>query len=107
MGKLEQKIELYESDGIVGAYYALNRKLNEITNLLNNNDLSNLDLSDKDNGSWERVLKLFNSVGDINDVMRKLRMDNQLSGDEDKDKARRKPIIEELFSNDSTKSQQR
>jgi hypothetical protein len=29
--KLEDKIKLYEADGIVGAYYALNRKLNEIT----------------------------------------------------------------------------
>lgn len=94
--KLEDKIKVYESDGIVGAYYALNRKLNEITSLLNNNDLSKLDLSDKDDGSWERVMKLFNSVGDINDVMKKLKMDNQLSGDEEKDKSRRKPLIEEL-----------
>jgi len=94
--KLEEKIKLYESDGIVGAYYALNRKLNEITGLLNNNDLTRLDLSDRNDGSWERVIKLFNSVGEINDVMKKLRMDNLLSGDEEKDKARRKPLIEEL-----------
>jgi hypothetical protein len=97
MNKLEDRIKLYESDGIVGAYYALNRKLNEITTLLNNKDLTQLDLSDKDDGSWERVLKLFNSVGDINEVLKKLRIDNQLTGDEDKDKARRKPIIEEMF----------
>ncbi len=94
--KLEEKIKLYEADGIVGAYYALNRKLNEITGLLNNNDLTSLDLSDRNDGSWERVMKLFNSVGDINEVMKKLRMDNLLSGDEEKDKARRKPLIEEL-----------
>lgn len=98
MGILERKIELYEADGIVGAYYSLNRKLNEITELLNKTDLAKLDLSDKDDGSWERVMKLFNNVGEINDVMKKLRMDNALSGDEDKDKARRKPIIEELFT---------
>jgi hypothetical protein len=97
MPKLEDRIKLYESDGIVGAYYALNRKLNEITTLLNNKDLTQLDLADKDDGSWERVLKLFNSVGEINEVLKKLRIDNQLSGDEDKDKARRKPIIEEMF----------
>lgn len=96
--KLEDKIKLYEADGIVGAYYALNRKLNEITTLLNNKDLTKLDLADKDDGSWERVLKLFNSVGDINEVLRKLRIDNQLTGDEEKDKSRRKPIIEELFN---------
>jgi hypothetical protein len=94
--KLEDRLKLYESDGIVGAYYALNRKLNEITGLLNNNDLTRLDLSDRNDGSWERVIKLFNSVGEINDVMKKLRMDNLLSGDEEKDKARRKPLIEEL-----------
>lgn len=96
MGKLEDKIKLYEADGIVGAYYSLNRKLNEITNLLNNTDLTRVDLADKNDGSWERVLKLFSSVGEINDVMKKLKIDNQLSGDEDKDKARKKPLIEEL-----------
>jgi len=58
--------------------------------------LSQLDLADRNDGSWERVLKLFGSVGEINDVMKKLKIDNQLSGDEEKDKARRKPLIEEL-----------
>ena len=92
----KDKIKLYESDGIVGAYYALNRKMNEITQLLNNSDLTRLDLADRADGSWERVLKLFGSVGEINDVMKKLKLDNQLTGDEEKDKSRKKPLIEEL-----------
>ena len=93
---LEDKIKLYEEDGIVGAYYALNRKLNEITILLNHKDLTQLDLADKDDGTMERVMKFFNSVGDLNDVMKKLKLDNNLSGDEDKDKSVRKPLIESL-----------
>lgn len=92
----KEKLKLYEQDGIVGAYYALNRKLNEITNLLNTTDLSRLDLSDKDDGTMERVMKFFNSVGDINDVMKKLKLDNSLTGDEEKDKTRQKPLIEQL-----------
>lgn len=92
----KEKIKLYEEDGIVGAYYALNRKLNEITMLLNNSDLTRLDLADRQDSSWERVLKLFNSVGEINDVMKKLKIDNALTGDEEKDKSRKKPLIEEL-----------
>ena len=92
----KEKIKLYEDDGIVGAYYALNRKLNEITGLLNNNDLTRLDLADRQDSSWERVLKLFNSVGEINDVMKKLKLDNSLTGDEEKDKSRQKPLIDQL-----------
>jgi len=92
----KEKIKLYEDDGIVGAYYALNRKLNEITGLLNNNDITRLDLADRQDSSWERVLKLFNSVGEINDVMKKLKLDNSLTGDEEKDKSRHKPLIEQL-----------
>jgi hypothetical protein len=92
----KEKLKLYEDDGIVGAYYALNRKLNEITMLLNNSDLTRLDLADRQDSSWERVLKLFNSVGEINDVMKKLKLDNSLTGDEEKDKSRKKPLIEEL-----------
>ena len=92
----KEKLKLYEQDGIVGAYYALNRKLNEITSMLNNTDLSVLELSDKNDGTMERVMKFFNSVGDINDVMKKLKIDNALTGDEEKDKARSKPLIEQL-----------
>jgi hypothetical protein len=92
----KEKLKLYEEDGILGAYYALNRKLNEITKLLNNNDLTQVDMSNKDDGTLERVMKFFNSVGDINDVMKKLKIDNALTGDEDKDRAKRKPLIEEL-----------
>lgn len=92
----KDKIKLYEEDGILGAYYALNRKLNEITKLLNNNDLTQVDMSNKDDGTLERVMKFFNSVGDINDAMKKLKIDNALTGDEDKDRAKRKPLIEEL-----------
>jgi len=44
----------------------------------------------------ERVMKFFNSVGDINDVMKKLKIDNALTGDEEKDKSRSKPLIEQL-----------
>ena len=92
----KEKLKLYEQDGIVGAYYALNRKLNEITNLLNSTNLTTLDLADKDDGTMERVMKFFNSVGDINDAMKKLKLDNALTGDEDKDKSRQKPLIEQL-----------
>jgi hypothetical protein len=53
-------------------------------------------LADRQDSSWERVLKLFNSVGEINDVMKKLKLDNSLTGDEEKDKSRKKPLIEEL-----------
>lgn len=92
----KEKLKLYEQDGIVSAYYALNRKLNEITSMLNNTDLSTLELSDKNDGTMERVMKFFNSVGDINDVMKKLKIDNALTGDEEKDKSRSKPLIEQL-----------
>lgn len=92
----KEKLKLYEDDGIVAAYYSLNRKLNEITALLNKSDLTRLDLSDKQDSSWERVLKLFASVGEINDVMKKLKLDNSLTGEEEKDKSRHKPLIEQL-----------
>jgi hypothetical protein len=64
--------------------------------MLNNTDLSVLELSDKNDGTMERVMKFFNSVGDINDVMKKLKIDNALTGDEEKDKSRSKPLIEQL-----------
>jgi hypothetical protein len=92
----KDKLKLYEQDGIVGAYYALNRKLNEITELLNATDISRLDMQDKDDKTMERVMKFFSSIGDINESMKKLKLDNALTGDEEKDKTRHKPLIEQL-----------
>ena len=76
----KEKLKLYEEDGIVGAYYALNRKLNEITMLLNNSNLARLDLSDRQDSSGERVRKLFASVGEIKELMKKLKRDKDHNG---------------------------
>lgn len=38
--ELEEELELYKTDGIIGFYFSLNRKLNELTNALNEYEIN-------------------------------------------------------------------
>ncbi len=90
------KDDKYTKDGIVGAYYELNRKINEINNLLHRTDLSTIDMGARDDASFERMMKLFVSIGEISDTMKKLKQDHNLSGDEEIDSKRVMPFMEKM-----------
>lgn len=90
------KDDNYIKDGIVGAYYELNRKINEINNLLSRTDLSNIDMAARDDASFERMMKLFVSIGEISDTMKKLKQDHNLSGEEEVDSKRVMPFMEKM-----------
>ena len=51
---LEKELELYRQDGIVGMYYALNKKLNELTKAI---DSADINFADKDDKSFDRLMK--------------------------------------------------
>ena len=91
---LKEIIEIIEKDHIIGSYYQLQKKLMEINKLLDVTDLSQITLDNKDDGTWERIMKLFSSIGDINDVLKKLRIDNGLTGNKEEDIKKSKSIIE-------------
>ena len=51
---LTDKIDKYEN-GDSKLYYSVKRKMSELSNLLNANDLSDMSISDKDSKAFERV----------------------------------------------------
>ena len=52
--ELEEKLQLYEQNGAAKLYYSLNRKMNEMGDLLNKTTLSGLDIADPKDKSFER-----------------------------------------------------
>lgn len=91
---LEHKISLYERHGGARAYHALNRKLNEIAEVLNDVDLGyevNADAKDK---KFDRVRALWKDVKDISEATQALATMYKLTGDEDKDAGKLIPFIE-------------
>jgi hypothetical protein len=94
---LEQELEFYRQDGIVGLYYSLNKKLNELSRAI---DGATIDFSSRDDKSFERLMKAMVESKLIAENMKWLRTEFALTGDEEKDKsATRRPLIEELARN--------
>ncbi len=51
---LESKVSSYE-DGDLSLYHAVQRKMKELSKILNKNDLSGIDIDDKNGKSFERL----------------------------------------------------
>ena len=54
----EKIISLYEQNGAAKLFYAINRKMNEMAELMNKTSLANIELDDKDSKSFDRLFKL-------------------------------------------------
>lgn len=90
---LEDSLKKYEENGTAKLYYALQRKAWEMADMLNSVNLKNLDLDDGKNKSFERVVKLLENSEKVANCTKALGILAGVTGDEDKDIAR-KPFIE-------------
>lgn len=53
--ELQARLNYYEQDGAAKLFYSLNRKAAELADILNKNNLTNLDLSDAKDKTFERI----------------------------------------------------
>lgn len=63
--ELEAKIKLYELNGAARLFYALNKKLNEMADMLNKQSLSSLDLADPKDKTFDRLKVIWNDAAGI------------------------------------------
>ena len=90
---LEDKLSVYEQNGSAKLYYALNRKMNEMGDMLNDNSLKSINLDDPKDKSFDRIFKLLEKSETVASSAKVLGTIAGITGDEDKDVAR-KPFIE-------------
>lgn len=98
---LQKQLAVYENDGIAKLFYSLNRKSNEMADLLNNTDLSTLDLSAKDDKTFERIKVIIHEAAGIATAVRTLGeaagiIGNDEIGDTQKPKFRRATTPESM-----------
>lgn len=89
---LRERVRLYEQNGIAKLYYALNRKANEMADLLNNKGLNSLDLSDPKDKTFERMKIIWNDAANITTAISSLLISAGITGDEEKDVKTKRPI---------------
>lgn len=69
---LESQLAYYENDGIGRLYYSLQRKANEMAELLNKTSLLSIDLDSKESKVFERLAKIWTDAGTISNSIRSL-----------------------------------
>lgn len=83
--ELKKTIKLYEQNGAAKLFYAINRKMNEMAELMNKTNLTNIDLDDKDSKSFDRLFKLLEKSQVISNAAQTIQGFAGVTGNEDKD----------------------
>lgn len=65
IAKLEEKLSKYEDNGMAKLYYSLNRKANEMADLMNNVALKDLDIDDPKSKSFDRLKVIWQGASEI------------------------------------------
>lgn len=91
----EEKIALYEQNGAAKLFYSLNRKMNEMADLMNKTNLATLLLDDPKDKTFERLKVIWNDAASIAVAVKALGESAGVTGDEKKD-IERKPFLDTL-----------
>lgn len=89
---LQSLVSAYEQNGPAKLFYSLNRKSNEMADLLNKTNLSNLALDDPKDKTFERMKIVWNDASSITQAVTALEISAGITGDEAKDVKTRKYI---------------
>lgn len=81
----EKLISLYEQNGAAKLFYSLNRKMNEMADMLNRQSLTNLDLTDAKDKSFERIKVIWDSAEKVATAVKALGDAAGITNDEEKD----------------------
>lgn len=98
--ELESNIKLYEESGSAKLYYALQRKMNEMADMLNSVSLKNLDIAAKSDASFERVFKLLEKSETVSNSAKALGDIAGVTGNEEKDIQKRRATTPESVAQD-------
>ena len=93
--ELKVQIKSYEDNGGAKLYYSLNRKMNEMADMLNKQNLANLDLTDPKDKSFERLKTIWGDAASIAEAIKSLGELAGVTNDEEKDIAR-KPFVDTI-----------
>lgn len=80
-----QKLAFFELNGIAKLYFALNRKSNEMADLLNKHTLTNITLDDPKDKTFERLKIIWNDSSSLAEAIKSLEQTAGITGDEAKD----------------------
>lgn len=93
--ELEQKLQMYEENGIAKLYYSLNRKAWEMADLMNSKNLKSLDIDDPKSKTFDRLKVIWNDAASLAIGIEALGKLAGVTNDEAKDISR-KPFVDTI-----------
>jgi hypothetical protein len=87
--ELESQLKLYEQNGAAKLYYSLNRKMNEMADLMNIKNLSQIAIDDPKDKTFDRLKVIWNDAGSIAQAVDALGKLAKVTGNEQEDIDRR------------------
>lgn len=98
IAKLEEKLAKYEDNGMAKLYYSLNRKANEMADLMNAISLKDLDIDDPKSKSFDRLKVIWQGASEIAISLTQL---GQMAGvlKADKNVEESKPFVDTIAMN--------
>lgn len=95
---LQSKNAYYEEDGIGKLYHALNRKANEMAELLNKTSLTAIDIDDPKIKTFERLQKIWVDAGTISASIKALEVLAGINQEGKEDKKEQVQVTRKPFS---------
>jgi septation ring formation regulator EzrA len=92
---LESKLKAYEENGAAKLFYSLQRKANEMADLLNGNSLARINLDDPKDKSFDRIFKILEKSQTVSESIKALRESAGITGNEKAD-VERKPFLDRI-----------
>ena len=92
---LSSKLDSYERDGIEKLFNALQRKANEMADLLNKYKLQDIDIGDKNSKEFERLKAVWTDAKTISESIQILKMSTNKEEPEKEKKEKKSPLTAE------------
>lgn len=86
---LKSRLALYEQNGAAKLYYALNRKMNEMGDLMNSKNLASVAIDDPKDKTFDRLKVIWNDAASIATAVDTLGKVAKVTGSEQEDVDRR------------------
>src|SRR6185312_10436725 len=93
--ELKSKLLRYEQNGAAKLYYSLNRKMNEMADLMNSKNLSTLSVDDPKDKTFDRLKIIWQDAASIATSVEALGKVARVTGTEEDD-INRKPFVDSI-----------
>lgn len=90
-----EKVRLYEQNGIAKLYYSLNRKANEMGDLMNKHNLGTMTIDDPKDKTFDRLKVIWNDATSLATAVTDLGKIAKITGNEEEDVSN-KPFVDTI-----------